>query len=208
MARLDRKNPVRACVEAIDGASRPAAGFAGGAWSTCANALTLLRLLAAPGLVLAILRGEARVAALLFALAVATDLADGWVARRRGEASALGGLVDHAVDATFVSTGGAALAWLGVLPAALPPLIAVAFLQYALDSNLVRTGALRASALGRWNGIAYYAVVGVPVARDALGFGWPGRGTVYLAGWLLVFSTLVSIGDRLRAAYRARRVAA
>lgn len=172
-----------------------------------ANALTLLRLLAAPGLVLAVLRGEVRAAALLFALAVATDLADGWVARRRGEASSLGGLIDHAVDATFVSAGSAALAWLGVLPVALPPLIALAFVQYALDSNIVRSGSLRASALGRWNGIAYYVIVGVPIVRDALGLGWPGRGAVYLAGWLLVIATLVSIGDRLRAARCARRSA-
>ena len=51
MASVDRKNPLRACGEALGGASRAAAGLAGGAWSTRANALTLLRLLAAPGLV-------------------------------------------------------------------------------------------------------------------------------------------------------------
>ena len=86
-----------------------------GAWSTRANALTLLRLLAAPPLVVAV-RNDAFVpAAALFAIAVATDFADGWVARRYGEVSALGGLVDHAVDATFVTCGTAALASTGVL---------------------------------------------------------------------------------------------
>jgi len=159
-------------------------------------------------MVLAILTDEVRVAALLFAVAVATDFADGWVARRRGEASSFGGLADHAVDATFVSAGSAALAWTGALPAALPPLIAIAFVQYVLDSNLVRTKALRASALGRWNGIAYYAIVGVPIVRDALGVRWPASDVVRLAGWLLVATTLVSIADRLRAALRGRRSAA
>jgi phosphatidylglycerophosphate synthase len=102
-----------------------------GAWSTRANALTLLRLLAAPPLVVAV-RNDAFVpAAALFAIAVATDFADGWVARRYGEVSALGGLVDHAVDATFVTCGTAALASTGVLPGALPVLIAIAFLEYA-----------------------------------------------------------------------------
>lgn len=172
------------------------------AWSTRANALTLLRLLAAPCLVLAILVGEARAAALLVALAIVTDLADGPVARRFGEATRLGGLLDHAVDATFVTAGSAALAWLGALPAALPPLIALAFVQYALDSDLVGAGPLRASFLGRWNGIAYYAAVALPLARDALGLAWPAAQVVYGMGWLLVVSTLVSIADRLRAARR------
>jgi phosphatidylglycerophosphate synthase len=177
-------------------------------WSTRANALTLLRLLAAPGLVLTILAGQAGPAALLVALAVVTDLADGPVARRFGEATRLGGLLDHAVDATFVTAGSAALAWLGALPVALPPLIALAFLQYALDSNLVSAGVLRASFLGRWNGIAYYAAVALPLARDALGLGWPAAQVVYGLGWLLVASTLVSIADRLRALRAARRPAA
>ena len=181
---------------------------AAAAWSTRANALTLLRLLAAPGLVLAILTGRAGPAALLVALAVVTDLADGPVARRFGEATRLGGLLDHAVDATFVTAGSAALAWLGALPAALPPLIALAFLQYALDSHLVGAGALRASFLGRWNGIAYYAAVALPLARDALGLEWPAAHLVYGLGWLLVASTLVSIADRLRALRTARRPAA
>ena len=180
------------------------AGTAAG-WSTRANALTLLRLLVTPCLVLTILGGQVRAAALLVALAVVTDLADGRVARRFGEATRLGGLLDHAVDATFVTAGSAALAWLGALPAALPPLIALAFLQYVLDSSRAGTGALRASRLGRWNGIAYYAVVALPLARDALGLGWPAPQLVYGMGWLLVASTLVSIADRLRAARRPAR---
>lgn len=182
----------------MDDAGLPAA------WSTRANALTLLRLLAAPALVLAILGGQTRAAALLVALAVVTDLADGRVARRFGEATRLGGLLDHAVDATFVTAGSAALAWLGALPAALPPLIALAFVQYAADSNAAGSGALRASFLGRWNGIAYYAAVALPLARDALGFAWPPAQVVYGVGWLLVVSTLVSIADRLRAARRPK----
>jgi phosphatidylglycerophosphate synthase len=181
---------------------------AAAAWSSRANALTLLRLLAAPGLVLAILAGQARVAALLVALAVVTDLADGPVARRFGGATRLGGRLDHAVDAIFVTAGSAALAWLGTLPAALPPLIALAFLQYALDSNLAGAGALRASFLGRWNGIAYYAVVALPIVRDALGLEWPAAQVVYGMGWLLVASTLVSIADRLRVLRAARQSSA
>jgi len=172
---------------------------------TRANGLTLLRLLAAPVFAAAVCAGAPRLAVALFALAVATDLADGWVARRFGETSPGGELVDHAVDAIFVTTGAAALAAAGLLPAVLPVLIACAFLQYAVDSRLTAARGLRASTLGRWNGIGYYAIVGTPVVRDALGLGWPGAGLVMALGWALVASTGVSMGDRLRRLVLARR---
>ena len=175
-----------------------------GPWSTRANALTLLRLALAPALAWALLADEPLWAAGCFGLAVATDLLDGWVARRFDEVSPLGGLLDHAVDATLVTCGSAALAWQGLLPALLPALIAIAFLQYALDSRLFPGASLRGSVLGRWNGIAYYGVVGIPIVRDLLGLGWPGPGLLQGLGWLLVASSLASIVDRLRALRRAR----
>ncbi len=173
-------------------------------WSTLANALTLLRLALAPGLVAAILGDAAGIGASIFALAVATDVADGRVARRRAEASALGGALDHAVDAAFVTAGTAALAARGALPTPLALLIAAAFLQYALDSRTPE-GALRRSRLGRWNGIAYYAIVAVPLVRDALGIGWPAPPLVRALGWLLVATTALSMADRLRLGRRSRR---
>ena len=92
-----------------------------------------------------------------------------------------------------------------VLPAALPPLIALAFLQYSVDSRLPGGRALRGSSIGRWNGIAYYVIVAVPIVRDALALGWPAAGLVTALGWGLVVSTLLSMGDRLRRAGSGRR---
>lgn len=173
-----------------------------GSWLTRANALTLLRLAAAPALAAAVGAEAWAVATGLFALAVATDFADGWIARRYGEASPLGGLFDHFVDATFVTVGTAALALRGALPLALPPLIALAFAQYALDSRAAAAHGLRRSSLGRWNGIAYYVAVAVPIVRDALSLPWPGPGLVRALAWGLVASTVVSMLDRLRATRR------
>lgn len=165
-------------------------------WSTRANGLTLLRLLAAPALVAAVLTGESSAAAALFAFAVATDLADGWVARRYREVTPLGGLADHGADALFVTAGSAALASRGELPLGLPVAIAFAFSQYVLDS---RPGSrLRGSSLGRWNGIAYFVALGIPIVRDALGLGWPGPPVVRAFGWLLVATTIASVLDRFR----------
>src|SRR5262245_21686339 len=108
---------------------------AAASWSTRANALTLLRVLLAPALAAAILSQAPGTAAALFFLAVGTDLADGWVARRYREETPFGGFADHAADAAFVVTGTAALARAAELPALLPWLIAAAFIQYALDSR-------------------------------------------------------------------------
>jgi phosphatidylglycerophosphate synthase len=176
-------------------------------WCTRANGITGLRLLAAPALASAVAAGAPGVALALFVLAVATDLLDGRVARRFGEASPLGGFLDHLCDASFVSVGLAAFAWRGEVPAALPWLVALAFLQYTLDSRVL-TGArgvapLLASRIGRWNGIAYFVLLGVPVVRDGLALGWPPAGTVYGGGVLLVATTLLSMADRARLLWRS-----
>jgi len=178
--------------------------IAAGRWSTLANWMTGSRLALAPLLVVAIVAGSPWGAALVFALAVATDVADGRIARSRAEASPLGRALDHAVDAVFVTAGAAALASRGALPALLPILIAAAFVQYAVDSR-TPAGELRGNRLGRWNGIAYYAAVAVPLVRDALGLGWPAPALVRALGWILVATTLVSMAGRLRLALRSRR---
>ena len=170
---------------------------------TRANALTSLRFAAAPGIAWAIHAGAPEAALALFALAVASDLADGRVARRFGEASSLGGFLDHATDALFVSAGLAALASHARVPLALPVLVLAAFAQYAVDSRALPSApgrSLRASALGRWNGIAYFVLLGIPVVRDGLALGWPDDPLIHLLGWALVATTLVSMGDRLLAA--------
>ena len=171
-------------------------------WLTWANFLTGLRLLAAPACAASIVSANAGLALAFYALGVVTDLVDGPVARRRGEASRLGGLFDHATDAFFVSLGLFALAGLGQIPVALPALVALAFLQYAVDSRVQQSRPLRASSLGRWNGIAYFVFLGVPVVRDALGIQWPGSGLVRFLAWVLVVSTIASMIDRFRAKRR------
>jgi phosphatidylglycerophosphate synthase len=176
-------------------------------WLTWANAITALRLGFAPLLACAVTahgRGAPQLAGLLFWAAVASDFADGRVARRRGEASSLGGLLDHATDAAFASVGLAALAARGVVPAPLPALVVLAFAQYALDSRALAGRPLRASQLGRWNGIAYFVLLGTPLTRDVIGLAWPADGLVHGLGWALVAATLISMADRARALLRAR----
>ncbi len=167
-----------------------------------ASAVTLSRLFAAPLLAAAIVAGEPLAAGLLFGFAVATDALDGRIARRRNEVSAAGGLFDHATDATFVVTGLLTLSWIGTVPPILPLLIACAFLQYLFDSRAHRGKRLRASRLGRWNGIAYFVVLGTPLIRDAIGLAWPGPTLVRAIAFAVAATTLLSMFDRLRVASR------
>ena len=166
-----------------------------------AHALTALRLALVLPFALAMAdpgAGAALVCGALLALAIASDLADGRIARARGTASPAGRAFDHATDCFFVTAGLAAAALRGALPLLLPVLVQVAFAQYVLDSYVLRRErVLRMSALGRLNGILYF----VPLVLDALARAvWPGFGPLASASaWLLVASTLLSIADRLLA---------
>lgn len=175
---------------------------------TWANALTLLRLALAPCLVVAILREQALVGLALFALACASDFADGGLARRLGQASSLGGLLDHATDATLVVCGTAALSARGLAPVALPVLVAAAFLQYAIDSRVAAGRPLRPNPIGRWNGVAYYVFLGTPLVRDAVGVRWPWDTLVWLVGCTLVATTVTSMVQRARGVRPSRPQAA
>ena len=76
------------------------------------------------------------------------------------------------------------------------------FAQYFVDSYFVhRQRALRGSRLGRYNGILYF----VPLCLDILvrlGFNFL-QPVLTLLVWLLVVSTLVSMGQRLVSTRRA-----
>ena len=172
-----------------------------------AHLLTGVRLGLAVPLAVAFARPEflsAGMLALLLTVALATDYADGIVARRRGTASPAGQLFDHGTDCLFVTAGltGAALA--GRVPLVLPILVAVAFGQYVFDSYFVhRRKRLRMSTIGRWNGIGYFVPLVVlaaarlevaPVVTATLLSG--ARMTAYA----LLVSTVVSIADRATAA--------
>jgi CDP-diacylglycerol---glycerol-3-phosphate 3-phosphatidyltransferase len=164
-----------------------------------ANALTAVRLLLVIPFALYMSRTDERSA--IFALvawvvALITDFLDGPIARRRGTVTAWSGTFDHTSDFLFVTSGLFAGAIRGAFPWILPILITAAFAQYVIDSYWIhRNTKLRGSKLGRYNGILYF----VPSLMDIL----IRMGVRFLAPlltilvWLLVLSTLISMGQRL-----------
>ena len=171
---------------------------------TLANGLSAARLLSALPCVYAVAISSWSVAAAVFVFAVATDMIDGPLARRRGEASRTGGLIDHSADALFCIAVFAALASTGVYPVLLPFMIAAAFVQYVIDSRVFAGKELRASRIGRYNGIAYFVLAGAPIARNLMGWSWPSDAVLQGLGWVFVATTAVSMIDRLRARVTGR----
>jgi phosphatidylglycerophosphate synthase len=174
-----------------------------------ANALTAIRLLLVVPIGLLIAADHPRsaiLAAIALVIAIATDLADGPVARRAGSASPMGGTFDHTTDFLFVVSGMAGGVARGAFPWILPALVVGAFVQYAVDSRWLQKGrGFRGSRLGRYNGILYFVpICGDTLVRLGLGFLRP---AVALVCWLLVISTVVSIGQRAWALRQARRTA-
>jgi len=166
-----------------------------------ANVLTAVRLVLVAPFVHFMARGDRRSA--LFALciwaaALITDLFDGPIARRRGTVTSWSGTFDHASDFLFVTAGLFAGAARGAFPWILPVLITAAFAQYVIDSYWIhRHAKLRGSKLGRYNGILYF----VPPLLDILvrmGFAFI-QPVLTILAWLLVLTTLVSMGQRLLA---------
>ncbi len=171
-----------------------------------ANALTAARVLLAVPFALLMVHSDpwfSALAGLVLAAAIATDVLDGVLARRRGTTSAAGGVFDHTADCLFVTAGLAAGVVRGVFPVILPVLVAAAFAQYVADSYWGHRGrVLRGSALGRWNGILYFAPLGgdILVRLGAR----PLAHVVTVVAWALVVSTVTSMAERLWALRTAR----
>jgi phosphatidylglycerophosphate synthase len=166
-----------------------------------AHALTAVRLALVLPLAAAFARPELlapAIVALLLCVAIVTDVLDGRVARMTGTASAWGGLFDHGTDCLFVTGGLAGAAMTGAVTPLLPALIPLAFGQYVVDSYVWhRQRQLRASALGRWNGVLYFVPL-VLIAASRLSL--PGSAfLLWAAGalaYVLVGSTVMSVIDR------------
>ena len=86
-----------------------------------ANGLTLARIFAVPLIVAVLLtgpkHGDMLIAAIIFLLASATDLLDGYFARKRGQVTTLGILLDPVADKLLISSVFVALVQLDLAPA-------------------------------------------------------------------------------------------
>ncbi len=80
------------------------------------NALTVSRLLLTPAIVWLIVSGKYRAAAILFAIAAATDLFDGWLARSLNLGTTFGQFADPLADKILLSGTFLAFGVTGAIP--------------------------------------------------------------------------------------------
>ena len=83
------------------------------------------------------------------------------------------------------------------MPLLLPILVVFSFGQYVLDSKALSGLELRTSVLGRNNGIAYFVLLAVCVFPNALAPDLIPQPWLAGLAWLLIFSTVLSMADRL-----------
>ncbi|MFT7685946.1 MAG: phosphatidylglycerophosphate synthase [Candidatus Azotimanducaceae bacterium] len=171
---------------------------------TIPNFLSITRLLLAPVIFFAIVHSQWQWASIIFFVAIASDLLDGYLARLWNQSSPLGGFLDHGSDAAFVTTIFVAEVYLGLIPTLLPCLVILAFTQYTLDSNTLSGHPLRTSALGRLNGIAYFVLAGAPLILAAMNLSVITPEMIKYGAYFLCLTTLVSMIDRLLTLFRYR----
>jgi len=151
------------------------------------NILSLLRATLVVPLTLALHEGSAPLAGTLLAVALLTDLLDGQIARRLGQTTDLGRILDPLADKLLVGGGLLALAATGRVP------MELAIVVLLRDAALVGAAWIRmrggapvpsASPAGK----VAFALLGIYLAGAAVGVRWfpwvaPLVGTVYvLAG--------------------------
>jgi CDP-diacylglycerol--glycerol-3-phosphate 3-phosphatidyltransferase len=136
------------------------------------NVLSCLRILLTPFVMFAIAREDHAGAGFLLGAALATDFLDGWWARVRGAVTPLGRILDPLADKILAAGVLAALVAVDRLP------LSFAVVVVLRDVLLLGFGWLRMRAghpvppAGPLGKVAF-AALGVYLAGEVLGFGWP-----------------------------------
>jgi cardiolipin synthase (CMP-forming) len=160
---------------------------------TVPNAVSLLRLLGLPGFVWLMIGVHAYGwAVALLSVFAATDWVDGYLARRLGQVSRLGKILDPLVDRLFMATVVLTM-WLGVgwLPWWMAALVlgrdavlvaaALALFGRLPDIAVTKTGKFATFTL-------MFALPGIMIGH----LEWFGAPLLLLAGWLLAITGLVA----------------
>ncbi len=137
---------------------------------TLANALTVLRFVLAPVFLVLYVQGDRLRALAAFAVAAATDVLDGLVARALRQHTALGAVLDPAADKFLAACALIALAATGRLPVWLPVLVVSRDAALAAGAALLRTTRhavpIAPTRIGKYATFALAATVVIALASD------------------------------------------
>lgn len=182
------------------------------AWNL-ANTLTVLRIALVPFFAWALLSdgGDSTsgrlIATAIFVVAAATDLVDGWLARRSSSVTDLGKILDPIADKLLVGTALVLLSWLGDLPWWVTVVILVREIGITvMRFFLLRYVVLPASRGGKLKTMLQSVAIGLyllPLDVLPEWITWAAIG--FMAAALVV--TVVTGIDYVRAAIQIRRTA-
>ncbi len=163
------------------------------------NLLTAARLLAAPYILYLLWTGSFRTALVWFAIASATDVLDGFLARRFQASSRLGALLDPIADKVLLSGSFVVLGWESVIPFSLTifvlgrDLMILAFAIVALARKTRRD--FPPSVWGKASTAAQIGYVLFAVGHEA---GWSPLAVAAILGWITFALTIWSGIDYAR----------
>ena len=182
------------------------------AWNL-ANMLTVLRIALVPFFAWALLADGGHstsgrlIATAIFAIAAATDRMDGWLARRTGQITDVGKLLDPIADKLLIGTALVLLSWLGDLPWWVTVVILVREIGITvLRFFLLRYVVLPASRGGKLKTVLQSVAIGLyllPLDVLPEWVTWAARG--FMAAAVVV--TVVTGVEHVRAAVQIKRVA-
>jgi len=172
---------------------------------TLANQITLVRMGLAPLLVVLVLAREMKWALAVFVVAGLTDLFDGLVARRSGQRTALGAMLDPLADKVLLTSCFIALTWGPDLAVAIPVWLTVVTLSR--DAIIIASVALinlaygrrvfYPSVLGKLTTVSQIVSVAAVLLLDAVGRPLPALRYLFLA------TVVVTVGSALHYVYLA-----
>jgi cardiolipin synthase len=158
------------------------------------NLISLARLLAAPLAVWLILSGHFAAAFWLFIAAAASDAVDGFIAKRFGKSSVLGGYLDPLADkalllGTYISIGHVSHLplWLVILVVSRDILIVGGALLILMLSDRLR---MQPMVISKINTAAQILLAGLVLA--GLGLGFDVHRPVAVLTWAVAATTLIS----------------
>ncbi|MEL7463346.1 MAG: CDP-diacylglycerol--glycerol-3-phosphate 3-phosphatidyltransferase [Pseudomonadota bacterium] len=164
---------------------------------TLPNLLTIARVIAAPLVAVIFLilprPGADLVAFVLFALAAVTDYLDGWLARKWGQVSGFGRMLDPIADKAMVVIAGGVLMmlhpfdWRVILP--LAAILLREVLVSGLREYLKGAEVLSVTTLAKWKTTAQLFAIGLILFGGAYEWAlWPGFALLWVAALMTVIT--------------------
>jgi len=149
-----------------------------------------------------------KAAFVIFVIAAMTDFLDGWVARARGEVSALGATLDPLADKLLIAAALILLVRNGVIHSAGVIAVLVIILREILVTGLreavvARGGALAVTTLGKWKTTAQLIAAGLLIAAAPTGL--IGEAARPLASGLLWLAAILTFWSGADYTVRAAR---